>query len=96
VVNSVTSTRQLVAVVLSVIIYGHHIAFEGLLGAGIVFGAIAYRVWRKEEEGRQRKEQARRAKSSEHENKGDEEAATPLVVKEASGGPKPDAQPAQQ
>ena len=69
---------------LSVIIYGHAVAIEGLLGAGVVFGAIAYRVWRKEEESRTRKDEARRQKSSEHENKGDEEMA-PLVVSTGQG-----------
>jgi adenosine 3'-phospho 5'-phosphosulfate transporter B2 len=78
----ITSTRQLVAIVLSVIIYGHNIALEGVAGAAVVFAAIAYRVWRKENEDRARKEQARRAKSSEHENKGDPEDSFPLVPKE--------------
>jgi len=81
----ISTVRQLVAIVLSIAIYGHHVSPLGLSGAFVVFGAIGYRVWRKEQEGREAKERAKRAKSSEHENEGDEE----LTKLKAPGGASP-------
>jgi len=46
-------TRQLVAIVLSCIFYGHHIEASGIVGAVIVFSAIGYRIYRKENDRKQ-------------------------------------------
>jgi len=69
----VSTVRQLLAIILSVIIFGHTVAAQGMLGAVMVFVAILYRVWRKDVEAKQAKEKAKRAKDSAVEHKGDEE-----------------------
>jgi len=69
----VSTVRQLLAIVLSVIIFGHAIAAQGMVGAVLVFVAILYRVWKKDQESKQAKELAKRAKDSSHQFKDDEE-----------------------
>ena len=44
----IMATRQLIATILSAIIYGHHIGAGGLLGASIVFGAVGVNIWWKD------------------------------------------------
>uniref|UniRef100_A0A7S3PP77 Adenosine 3'-phospho 5'-phosphosulfate transporter 1 n=1 Tax=Aplanochytrium stocchinoi TaxID=215587 RepID=A0A7S3PP77_9STRA len=51
-------TRQLVAIVLSCFFYGHHIDSNGISGAVIVFAAIGYRIYAKEQENKTKKQNA--------------------------------------
>lgn len=51
----VSTIRQLLAIILSVVIFGHSVAFQGMVGACVVFLAILYRVYRKELESREKK-----------------------------------------
>jgi adenosine 3'-phospho 5'-phosphosulfate transporter B2 len=60
----VSTVRQLLAIILSVIIFGHVIAPQGMAGAVLVFMAILYRVWKKEQETKLKKEMTKRAKDS--------------------------------
>jgi adenosine 3'-phospho 5'-phosphosulfate transporter B2 len=74
----ITTLRQLIAIILSVIIYGHSVTPLGMFGACIVFFALGYRVWKKEQETKEAKEASKRAKSSEHQHQGDIEEEVPL------------------
>lgn len=58
----ITTIRQLIAIILSVVIYGHSVAPQGMFGACLVFLAILYRVWKKEDETKRAKEEAKRCK----------------------------------
>eukprot|EP00924_Labyrinthula_sp_SR-Ha-C_P005435 snap_masked-scaffold_1-processed-gene-31.20-mRNA-1 protein AED:0.09 eAED:0.09 QI:0/-1/0/1/-1/1/1/0/390 len=40
-------TRQLIAIILSILFYGHPISLNGIFGAIIVFSSIGYRIYRK-------------------------------------------------
>ena len=60
----VSTIRQLLAIILSVIIFGHLIAPQGMVGAVTVFLAILYRVWRKDRDSKLAKERTKRAKDS--------------------------------
>jgi len=51
-------TRQLVAIVLSCIFYGHTIQASGMLGAAIVFSAIGYKIWRQQSDKKLAKQRA--------------------------------------
>lgn len=51
----VSTIRQLLAIILSVVIFGHSVALQGMIGACVVFFAILYRVYRKEQESKDRK-----------------------------------------
>lgn len=61
----VSTVRQLIAIILSVVFFNHPITKEGFLGALAVFGAIVFRVWKKDHDARVAKELAKRAKSDE-------------------------------
>lgn len=41
----IMTTRQLIATILSAIIYGHHVGPGGLFGATVVFGAVGVNIW---------------------------------------------------
>ena len=43
----IMATRQLLATILSSFIYGHKIKALGFVGAGVVFGAVALRIYLK-------------------------------------------------
>ena len=62
----IMATRQLIATILSSIIYGHHISGGGLLGATIVFGAVGVNVWWKDYKSRRKRaeDEAARAASA--------------------------------
>jgi len=60
----VSTIRQLLAIILSVIIFGHVIAPQGMVGAVLVFLAILYRVWRKDHDSKLVKEKTKRQKDS--------------------------------
>jgi solute carrier family 35 (adenosine 3'-phospho 5'-phosphosulfate transporter), member B2 len=60
----VSTVRQLIAIVVSVILFGHAIAVQGMVGAVMVFLAIIYRVVRKERDSKKAKEMTKRAKDS--------------------------------
>jgi len=51
----IMTTRQLVSIILSCVIYGHAISGESLIGAVVVFLAVGYRIYRQNEE-RKKKE----------------------------------------
>ena len=70
----ISTLRQLVSIFLSMIIYGHSITAEGAVGVFIVFGALAWRTWKKDAEAKESKERAKRAKSGEVVQPGDEES----------------------
>jgi len=57
----VMTTRQLIAILLSIAIYGHTITQNGVVGAVLVFSAIGYRIYKKYEEQRAKREAKRRA-----------------------------------
>ena len=72
----IMTTRQLMAILLSCFLYGHRIDSQGVVGAVIVFTAIGYRIYRKEQDRRAKKMAARRDDNS------DQVEISPIVRKQ--------------
>lgn len=81
----VMTVRQLVAIVLSCIIYGHSISPQGLVGAAVVFCAIGYNIYRKKLAADERK-RAKAAESRRVNQRGSEEAVELLAGAKSSEG----------
>lgn len=72
----IMTTRQLIAIILSCLLYGHVIYPGGVLGAVIVFGAIGYRIHRQSLEKKAKDKAAELARFEKSSTKGDNDQDT--------------------
>ena len=80
----IMTTRQLIAIILSCIFYGHSIDTGGVVGACIVFAAIGARIYLKEQDRKADMERKKREKAAaERDPEAIEEETVPLKSAEA-------------